>query len=100
MINDVPVFSQLRSNLLPCFCEPHASKDLQRGRSSKLPEQHKSGGGKALGQPFCCASKRDGGDCEFFIAKADAAGTWPIGDPPDGTMLGKLRHPRPRGPPV
>jgi hypothetical protein len=24
------------------------------------------------------------------IAKADAAGTWPIGDPPDGTMLGKL----------
>jgi hypothetical protein len=24
------------------------------------------------------------------IAKADAAGTWPIGDAPDGAVLGKL----------
>jgi hypothetical protein len=24
------------------------------------------------------------------VTKADATGTWPIGDPPDGTLLGKI----------
>src|SRR5438034_7587508 len=45
---------------------------LLRGRSSKLPEQHKSGGEKTLGQPFCCASNATEVTMNFRIRGLEA----------------------------
>ena len=54
------------------YCREQRHHDLLRGRSSKLPEQHKSGGEKTLGQPFCCASNATEVTVNFRIRGLEA----------------------------